>query len=588
MYEAARSLVLGHMDTEAVFAAQMLYDIQQEVDPQHFPLEDILETVSLDYLRLYDKYKADWMNESVDGNRSTRLKRVNDQYNILRHIVYSEDDLQANLERWEHGTPRQHTIPGFNIVRHVPLLVGQMVAQYHEEFHDAFLDIANDRGHILTAIHFYNAAKQSGSLPPEVCWDDMEWVIDSQIELNLLGNPPADTSPKYLKNFCDAYGLDHSKFAIGHSPAYPEWVRNDIHLTGGSPKRLESCTKYVRACEDFKQLHKSSPGEWRLRMLQAFADYHLDGFSAHGSPNTIGVLIAAKEMYEGDEEALNFDIFDFHEKCAKLLSSVRRACFEYAPEDYPSVRYDSTEGLNTTIAELLRDLLACPRHHGYMWNLAVRLLMDVIKQDGSACEDMAFERLKMTTLDSISIDSDGISSDTLSAGSARSVVGTPPPDPTEIDVHYIDVEVSGTSKLRIREKSEAPDVPSKTPEHDSAGPPSPADAKQANELKRQQQLAVDDLMNLKVETLPNGILLLVSENGTVLASWPSHETPQVHEKLSYMHALLRECLQGGLNAESLENGDIIFYQHGKAKVVLAMPAFEFRILDGEPGTEIDG
>lgn len=524
MYEAARSLLLGHFDTDAVFAAQMLYDIQQQVDPQNIPLEDILEELSLDYLQLYEKYDVEWINESLDGNRSTRVKRMHDQYQLLRHNVHSTGNLQETLERWEHATPRQHTVRRFQLLRHVPLLIGQLVAQYHEQFQDTFLDIANDRGHILAAIHLYNAAKKSTALPPETRWDDMEWVIDNQCALYIFGGSPADTNSVYLEQFCDAYGLDHSKFLIGHEPAKVEQVKNDIHLTDGFPRRLDSCAKYVRACSDLKRLHKSNPSMWRLQMMQAFADSQLGSLSAHGSPHSIGMLIAAKETYESDEEALSFDIFAFHMICVKLLSSIHRACLGDAPDDYPDIRYDGQEGLNTTVAELLRDLLDCPRHHARMWPKAVRLLSDVIEQEGSTCSDMAFERMKMTTLDSISMDSDDTRSDTMSAGTA---VGTPPPEFLEVDDAESDVEVSDTSKPRIAEDVVEFHAPSKRLKLDPARSPSPAESE---DVQHQHQQVVNDILNMTVEKLPDGSGLLLASNGTVLGSWPSHDVESQTEK----------------------------------------------------------
>lgn len=454
MYEAALSLHLGHMDTDAVFAAQMLFDIQQEVDPQIYPLEDILEALSLDYLRRYERYSIQWMTKIPDDDLFSNIRRIYNQFGLLRHIVHSESDIQVDLEKLEYATPRQHAIQDFNIVRHVPTLIGQMVTQHHEEFHGAFLSLASDRGHILTALHLYNAAKLCKSLPPGIRWADMEWVIDSQVDVDRLGKSPENNGSGLLRNFCEAYGFDHRTFMTGSRPPHLERLRDNIHLPGRFPRRLKGFTKHIRARTEFRNSHGSKPGEWRIRLMQAFADYELDAFSAHGSPHSIGLLIAAKEICESDEEALHFDLFAFHTTCFNLLWSIRKACFENAPNDYSDIRHDGMMGINTAIADLMRDMLLLPRNHPPMWSWAMKLLTDVITQKGSACEDGAFERIKMTTLESIGVGSDDRRSGTTSAGSARTAATSPLPEFMEIDEPGNEERRSGSPAVEPSESDE--------------------------------------------------------------------------------------------------------------------------------------
>lgn len=518
MHVAAKTLVLGHMDSRAVFAAQMLYDIQQETDPQNVSSEDILEAVSDHYLQLYNNYGAEWKNGSHGDNRFTRVEQMHVQYDFLCRMVQSENDLQARLERWEVATPKQHTIPQFNIVRHVPLLLGTVIFQYHDHYERAFLEIANDRGHILTAIHLYNAAKKSGSLPPRTRWDDLEWVIDNQVEGFLFGGKPPERGHQYVKSFCDAYGLNSSKFTTGHRLVNPEQVKTDIHR--GVSRRLESASKFVRACAEIRALPESSRPDFRFRMAQAFADYQLYASSVHGSPHNIGVLIAAKETGEDDEEAHSFDIFALHMTCERLLSSIRRTCFEYAPDDYPGTRYDGTEGLNTTIAELLRDLLDCPRHHSRMWPKAMEVLADVIRREGSACGDMAAERMSMMTTSSISLDSEGSESATTSAGNE-----TPSSEQMEVDEHR------ALKAFRV-DDGEEPHRPSKRPKLSFSGLSARVTTQRSEEWHRVQQEVIREFSNLRVEYGDPRIHHLLTPTNKVLTSWAPEESQQMIELVS--------------------------------------------------------
>ena len=421
-YLAAAALVKDHVDTDAVFAAQMLYDIQQQINPQAVGLEHILEQMSQDYLRLYQRYIPEWNTEKLQASHPSRVGHMYRQYMLLNHNVSTACNIQDTMERWEHTTGRQYTLPGFQLLRHVPLLIGQLVAQYRDQFQDTFLDIANDHGHILTAIHLYNAARNSGALQT-IRWEDMEWVIDRQSYYTIFAGEPPATNTEYASRFCLVYGLDSTKFAIDRKPAIVGRVKNDVHLKDSPPRRLESCAQHVRISSRRPEIcpHKPWPDQRRV-MMKEFADTQLDWFSPYGKPNSIGVLIAARESYESDEEALNFDIFDFHLRCSRLLKTIRDLCLKEAPDDYSAIRFGGKEGINPTIAELLCDLTDCPRHHDKMWPKAIKLLSGMIQEEGSACYDMAWARLEMTTLDSISMDIDESGSD------SDTVLGTPSPD----------------------------------------------------------------------------------------------------------------------------------------------------------------
>ncbi|KAJ4992989.1 hypothetical protein SVAN01_01341 [Stagonosporopsis vannaccii] len=409
MHSAAQALVSGHIDTDAVFAAQMLHDIQQQVNPQRVATEDILEQVSQDYLNLYYMYGPIWHNEKLSAIRPARTKRMYERYSLLHQIVHSPDQrrMQDNMENHEHEHGRKFILPGFQLLRHVPSLIGQLVTRYRVDFHLDFLEIANDAAHILTAIHLYNAAEATGALQTK-CWRDMEWVIDRQSHDAIFGGEPPKTVAEYSRRFCVAYGLDSTKFTTGRKLQVAEQVKNNIHLKGSFPRRLESCSQLLRIFSEGRKAHSINPlgHQGIVETTEEFADGQLDWSAPYGVPNKIGVLIAAKESYDGDEEALCFDIFNFHLRCTRLLMDIRDLCLKEAPEDYPAIRFGGEDGVNPTLAELLRDLTDSPRHCERMWPKAVKLLGDMIEEEGSACIEQAIERMKMTTMDSINLDSD--------------------------------------------------------------------------------------------------------------------------------------------------------------------------------------
>ncbi|UPX14248.1 uncharacterized protein EKO05_0004737 [Ascochyta rabiei] len=412
MYPAAATLVGGALDTDSVFAAQMLWDIQQEVDPQAAGVEEILATVGQDVHGLYLQYDHAWCSEKLKSSHPSRHKSMYEQFTYIGETITHISKFQTDMEWTEHLFGRQCSFPGFQLLRHVPLLVGQQVSQYRYEFQESFMDILSDHGHVLTAMHFYNAAKESGSLGT-VQWEDMEFIINHQCNNRVFAGEPPMENPEYSSRFCLVYGLDQTKFKPERKLVRVGRVKNDIRNKKFSPRRLECLSEYIREYSKFKKGANTSyttlQSSDRISAMDAYVNNQLDPCSPYGEPNTIGFIIAAKEAYEIDEEALNFNIYDFHMRCCILLRSIRDLCLKEAPEDYPAVRFARDDGMNPTLAELLRDLSSVPRHHEPTWPKAVELLRDLIEKEGSLCVSSAATRMAMTTLERTEIENTGSS-----------------------------------------------------------------------------------------------------------------------------------------------------------------------------------
>ncbi|KAF1355623.1 hypothetical protein EJ07DRAFT_158264 [Lizonia empirigonia] len=208
--------VNGSLDTDSVFAAQMLWDIQHEIDTQGAHVEDIIIQVGEDLQRLYMDHTDEWLSDKLKLSHGSRTKRISKQLGNIRDITEDFQNVhsfQAHMESAEKSISEQCPIPGFHLLRHVPLLVGQLMAHYRFELQDTFMDIANDHGHILIAIHLYNAAKKSGALQ-RMRWEDMEWFIHRQAHDRMFaGDPPAENS-EYASRFCLVHGLDPTNFSL--------------------------------------------------------------------------------------------------------------------------------------------------------------------------------------------------------------------------------------------------------------------------------------------------------------------------------------------------------------------------------------
>ena len=429
MFKAASALVKEHFDTEAIFAAQVLWDIQHLLETRGEGLEKILEEISLDMWHFYAKYAADWNNEKQKATNPSRFQRMARQMSFL-HEKHDIDRYHDLMQQWELASNRQCTLPSFKLLRHVPLLITQLVSQFRAEYQTSFLDITNDEGYILTAIHLYNAAKSSGCLGT-LEWEDMDWVMDHQSLHSIFSGSPPEADSEYAPRFCAAYGLDATKFDRGRESPRLEQVENDIYLKDVRRVRLEPASHFHKAAVEVvgktTNADRLSQNERYIKFVEQFAGIQIDLFSPHGEPSNIGYLIAVKEAFEGDEESLIFDIFDFHLRCRRLLTKVRDLCLQKAPEDYPTIRFGGEEGVNPTLAELLLDLNDYPRYHERMWPKAVNLLREFIEEEGSECLEMTFTRMAFTTLDSAKDKSESGDS------SSDTAMETPPPEVDDSD-----------------------------------------------------------------------------------------------------------------------------------------------------------
>ncbi|KAF3002111.1 hypothetical protein E8E13_009885 [Curvularia kusanoi] len=385
MYSAAHALVLGHLDSDAVLAAQMMHDIQKQVIPETSPLEDIVDSLSERFHQLYQLFRPVWSCEGAKATNPERFRRMSAQHELLCYAVGVDTSFQDEMDKLERMESKCYSVPDFGLLRHVPTLIGQLIGQYQFEFQNEFLELSNDYGDILTTLHFYNAAKNSGSLQTQN-WKDMEWVIEHQPkDVVFAGDPPA-TNAEYARRFCLEYGLDVTQ----------DQTSSDVYFKRGPPKRLESCSKLVRNLSDLWHAGGHADSHKRDRHVLAFVmaleQLHVD--SPYGMPSNIGMLMAAKETHDRDEEARWFNIFEFHAICSNLLTVVRNMCLEEAPNDYPATTFGKGNDPNLFMAELLRDPAHCQRHHHRIWPKAVKVLSTYIGSKGSLCYDNAVNLMK--------------------------------------------------------------------------------------------------------------------------------------------------------------------------------------------------
>jgi hypothetical protein len=398
LYAAVRHLERGRVEVEVVFAAQMLWDIQQEIDPLTESVDHILLGVGKEYAILYVIHSPTWCSNEFRTRFPLQHKRIYDQGQFIDLSINNMEAFQIGVDREERNSNLQFPVQGFRLLRHIPLLAGQIINTLCYEYQESFTDVASDQGHILTAMHFYHAAKQSGALPTAV-WEDMKWFIDHQDLDHVFAGDLPTKDEEYLGQFCRAFGLNPAKFARYRKPVK---AADDVQMKRGQVRRLDYPSAYLKTMYKVKGDDAKSYSQLtevgRITAMEEFGNAQLDDNSSHGQPATVGYLVAAKEAYGKDEMAIYFDMVEFNSRCSRLLLHVRNLCLEEAPEDYPLVIFANEAGVNVVLAELLRDLTDCPRENERMWPKAVNLLRELIEKDSRICDENVSTRIEMTTM----------------------------------------------------------------------------------------------------------------------------------------------------------------------------------------------
>jgi hypothetical protein len=227
--------------------------------------------------------------------------------------------------------------PGFSIPRSDPALCGLFMAMICDDYHKTAIDMASNQGQIIVTAHLYNAARSKGSIPLDLRWTDMDWLIEKQgADWMFIGKQPSQNI-EFGKRLNLIMGYPLHKFTKDHMSRRggpgPKTV-------AGGMRRLGYHARYTELSYDKEPRYKKPTGDSKAKddiliMLESLVKDYLG--KDHDTRKELSFLDKPqffKLAIKKDEPALAFDFLDMNLRCIRLLQETQRYALAVAPHDY--------------------------------------------------------------------------------------------------------------------------------------------------------------------------------------------------------------------------------------------------------------
>jgi hypothetical protein len=215
--------------------------------------------------------------------------------------------------------------------------------------------LSNATPAILIMAHVYMAAKQSGLLPKEREWLDVDYIIRKQGEEALLIG-----SRRFYIQYCLVMGVSPTKLRKNKNGS---WLLPyaERHVFGKARQLKPMALHVVAATTDNTGgfVKARAHGDMSALIEQVVKVYHkkyAPGNSRPASPVKVPTLLQTfhnfAQAVRQDEFALNFDVAALNGRTIAVLTRMMDACVERFPDLYPKEAYSSVGCLGAFFANL--------------------------------------------------------------------------------------------------------------------------------------------------------------------------------------------------------------------------------------------
>jgi hypothetical protein len=242
---------------------------------------------------------------------------------------------------------------------------GLQPADLLEQMHARAILLHSERNAVLPLAHLYNAARESGHLPPTSRWKDLEYIIEKQGEDFIYGSTaPLDPS-RWVKQYLLASGYDKKAVA-----KLTSWERSVLQALRHPPKTAKLWHPMARSVDLLQKSKGTAQGTIPTsRTLSNNIDQIVHQYledqqqttlrstkSPKISPSTCPLtpqqtLHIYTQAAQDDELALTFDHLAFHRQCQSLLRLIQTSYLANA--DQIDQSYTGDKHLPTITALLL-------------------------------------------------------------------------------------------------------------------------------------------------------------------------------------------------------------------------------------------
>ncbi|KAF2797425.1 hypothetical protein K505DRAFT_398635 [Melanomma pulvis-pyrius CBS 109.77] len=394
----------GNAYTWIVFAVQVFWDTRRELNTELWLGAKALEGIGYWLVLCLDEYLgSEGLNKIGNWHRVHRDNIVKFKEHIQCLAV--EDHIQVLIDRnLTHNERKQYEFGGFFLYRNHPALCGLVVQSLLSAFHQAGMNMAGDQGMIMAAAHLYNAAHQTGFLPREVKWVDMDYLIAKQGDEAIFVGGRPKTGREFVSHFKLAFGHGIVQFSKDYNPARSRNYKEGFTRSFGKNRRLLYLSEYAellveRKSKVGKVIQSSSASRDINIMTDMLSTKFLDteerseqGGMANPSPRksnkrnltAVQRLMAFKNALKQDEYPIRFNAMSLFLRCIRLLPRIQQDCLNNAPLDYPEAHCSSGMAMIAVVSRLLADSAGVPQLSPSRFSQAIQFLRETIEREGDA------------------------------------------------------------------------------------------------------------------------------------------------------------------------------------------------------------
>ncbi|TVY36175.1 hypothetical protein LOCC1_G005951 [Lachnellula occidentalis] len=360
--------------TWAVFAVQLFVDTRRVVGKERVKC--------LDEAQKLRKWMSTALKKSVPFGQASNVNgyyQLNSDINsgLRKHIdvVLKEDFVQTMLENYFEDRAVEYSWGSFYLFLNHPMLVGLIVQQLLVHMHGIGIVLCGDQGAVITSIHLYNTAQQSGKMPKDMEWIDFEKVIQWQSPSWIFVGDRPQSPEDCFRHYSLVMGTSATAFSKDRRGKSTHRLHNTsqttmVPMSQKRNRRLKFVSTYVDLMYEF--VRKGKYGGFRsggtraatepLVMLEMLVAKYLKTnaetagvvvSTAQRKVHPLSMITIFKDCLKSEEAMLRFDLLALNQRCVELLRKVQRYCVELSPLDYPRDEYDSDGSLNSCFIRLL-------------------------------------------------------------------------------------------------------------------------------------------------------------------------------------------------------------------------------------------
>ena len=232
----------------------------------------------------------------------------------------------------------------------------------------------------MNIAHLENAARQSGHLPADVPFLDLDLVIDRQGESHVFVGGRADKREDVAARHLYARGLSLTaaapRLGTGRSQTLGK-KRYFKPLSFNVEATAETVNGNLQSSDTLQNV-----GTRIQRVVKTYLD-HIESASPGQKPRSflpLAMLQIYTQAQEADEIYLRFDSISLSKSCQHLLRRIRDMCKTEAPAVYPMYLFSKEDELG----DFLGAVFARPYDEISKWPKACQMLRDLIAAQGGA------------------------------------------------------------------------------------------------------------------------------------------------------------------------------------------------------------